>query len=90
MIDDIARTLRLIRHTQIISDPFEIDTPGNLYEAYMMGYNNAYKEIEEGLIKIKKRDSLINDRMDNIYSEMVNELTDGLKSILNKEELSDD
>lgn len=81
-MSEIIRAIKLIKHTQIIEDPFKLDKPDNIYQAYMIGYNKAYKEIEDGLQKRKDQEDIITKGMVDAHNELVYSLKTGLETII--------
>lgn len=75
--NELIRQLELIRHTQIIKDPFIDDKTINIYKAYQKGYDKAYEEIREGFLKHAELNRYIEEGMNTAYNQMREDIKNG-------------
>ena len=82
-MNELIRKLKLIRHTQVIKDPFPTKTDKNIsiYKAYQTGYDKAYSEIESVFLKEKEMNDYITKGMNATYDEMISDIKKGLESL---------
>ena len=82
-MSELIRQITLIRHTQVIEDPFPTkeDKDISIYKAYKKGYDKAYQEIEEGFLKRKEINDYVDKGMKDAYNQMVESIKVGLEKI---------
>ena len=81
-MSELIRQIKLIRHTQIISDPFLNEEEDiSIHEAYMTGYERAYYEIEYGLSNNQELNDIISKGMKDAYDELINSMKLGLEKV---------
>lgn len=84
-MSELIRQIKVIRHTQVIEDPFVEDKNINIYAAYQKGYDKAYAEIEEGLKLREDLNRFISEGMKNAYDELVETLASKLKTMIKEQ-----